>query len=224
MVRQELPLDLKSGENQVNVNDITMHLEPDSVILRDPSGKHTVTGAGAELPRRSGFAVLLLSFMKAGPLISNCRDRSHDERESDSQRLHSARSISITDTARIIGAEQEEPIIEVAGQLRFGMPGTPVFPDLTARDDPEAPSRVADRHRKPGKFPAEFSYVTGGMSWQADYNIVAPEKGDLVDIVGWVTIDNRTGKSIRELAHQAHGRRCKQDSAGIAAGNSFEDG
>jgi hypothetical protein len=29
VVRQELPLDLKSGENQVNVNDITMHLEPD---------------------------------------------------------------------------------------------------------------------------------------------------------------------------------------------------
>ena len=47
---------------------------------------------------------------------------------------------------------------------------------------------------KPGKFPAEFSYITGGMSWQADYNIVAPEKGDVVDIVGWVTIDNRTGK------------------------------
>ncbi len=48
---------------------------------------------------------------------------------------------------------------------------------------------------RPGKFPAEFSYVTGGMSWQADYNIVAPEKGDLVDIVGWVTMDNRTGKT-----------------------------
>ena len=48
---------------------------------------------------------------------------------------------------------------------------------------------------KPGKFPAEFSYVTGGMSWQADYNIVAPEKGDLVDIVGWVTIDNQSGKT-----------------------------
>jgi len=48
---------------------------------------------------------------------------------------------------------------------------------------------------KAGKFPAEFSYVTGGMSWQADYNIVAPEKGDLVDIVGWVTMDNQTGKT-----------------------------
>ena len=42
VVRQEIPLDLKSGENQVNVIDITMHLEPDSVILRDPTGKHAL--------------------------------------------------------------------------------------------------------------------------------------------------------------------------------------
>src|SRR5213076_3089857 len=40
VVREELVLDLKTGENQVNVSDITMHVEPDSVILRDPSGKH----------------------------------------------------------------------------------------------------------------------------------------------------------------------------------------
>ncbi len=42
VIRQEIALDLKSGPNQINVNDITMHLEPDSVILRDPSGKHAV--------------------------------------------------------------------------------------------------------------------------------------------------------------------------------------
>src|SRR5262249_1145690 len=40
VVRQEVPLDLKPGVNSVNVNDITMHVEPDSVILRDPAGKH----------------------------------------------------------------------------------------------------------------------------------------------------------------------------------------
>jgi hypothetical protein len=42
VVRQQLPLDLKPGGNLVKVNDITMHLEPDSVILRDPSGKHNL--------------------------------------------------------------------------------------------------------------------------------------------------------------------------------------
>ena len=35
VVRQTLPLDLKAGTNPVEVTDITAHLEPDSVILRD---------------------------------------------------------------------------------------------------------------------------------------------------------------------------------------------
>src|ERR1043165_10302373 len=35
VVRQTLPLDLKSGSNQLQITDITAHLEPDSVILRD---------------------------------------------------------------------------------------------------------------------------------------------------------------------------------------------
>src|SRR5215475_7830116 len=35
VVRQTLPLDLKSGITPVEVTEITSHLEPDSVILRD---------------------------------------------------------------------------------------------------------------------------------------------------------------------------------------------
>ena len=97
-----------------------------------------------------------------------------------------------------VGAEQ--PIIEVNGQLRFSLPGTPVFPDLT--DDTILKPRLewVLATDKAGKFPAEFSYVTGGMSWQADYNMIAPENGDLVDIVGWVTMDNQSGRSF-ENAH-----------------------
>src|SRR5205807_5583468 len=38
------------------------------------------------------------------------------------------------------------------------------------------------------------SYITGGLSWHADYNIVAPETGDLIDMVGWITMNNQSGK------------------------------
>jgi len=42
VVRQQLALALRPGRNQVSVSEITMHLEPDSVILRDPTGKHAL--------------------------------------------------------------------------------------------------------------------------------------------------------------------------------------
>ena len=39
VVRDTLELDLKTGPNNVSFSDVTAHLEPDSVILRDPEGK-----------------------------------------------------------------------------------------------------------------------------------------------------------------------------------------
>jgi hypothetical protein len=33
------------------------------------------------------------------------------------------------------------------------------------------------------------------MSWEADYNVIAPENGDLIDLIGWVTMDNQSGKT-----------------------------
>jgi hypothetical protein len=49
-----------------------------------------------------------------------------------------------------------------------------------------------------GPLRAELAYVTGGLSWEADYNVVAPEHGDVLDLVGWITIDNQSGKTFRE--------------------------
>jgi len=87
-----------------------------------------------------------------------------------------------------------QPIIEVDGKLRFGLPGTPLFPSLG--DDtilkPTLNWKLATD--TPGAFPAELSYVTSGMSWKADYNVIGPPEGDTVDVVGWVTIDNQSGK------------------------------
>src|SRR3954471_22304240 len=39
VVRDSVPLDLKQGVNDVRFTETTAHLEPDSVILRDPAGK-----------------------------------------------------------------------------------------------------------------------------------------------------------------------------------------
>src|SRR5712671_6081988 len=40
VVRDTVPLDLKSGPNPVRYANATAQVEPDSVILRDPAGKH----------------------------------------------------------------------------------------------------------------------------------------------------------------------------------------
>jgi hypothetical protein len=190
VVRQDLPLDLKSGENQVNVNEITMHLEPDSVVLRDPSGKHSLQVLEQNYRADPVSQMSLLSLYEGRTIDFEISDHSTVK----GKVIRSGYVRPDYFNPNNYGAGAEESIIEVGGQLRFGLPGTPIFPDLTADTILKPRLEWLIATDKVGKFPAEFSYVTGGMSWQADYNIVAPEKGDVVDVVGWVTIDNRTGK------------------------------
>ncbi len=193
VVRQEVPLDLKSGENLVNMNDITMHLEPDSVILRDPTGKHAVNVLEQNYRADPVSQVSLLSLYEGRTIDFEQPD--HSTVKGKVVRSGYVRPDYFSMNAGQNYAAAEEPIIEVAGQLRFGLPGTPIFPDLTAETILKPRLEWLLTTDKAGKFPAELSYVTGGMSWQADYNIIAPDKGDVVDIVGWVTMDNRTGRT-----------------------------
>jgi hypothetical protein len=203
VVRQQLPLDLKSGENQVSVNDITMHLEPDSVILRDPTGKHAVQVLEQNYRADPVSQPLLLSLYE-GKTINFEVGGLHNTQTVSGKVIRSGYVPHNESAMNLYGqqyyqaqmaAGSEQPIIEVDGQLRFSLPGTPIFPALT--DDSILKPRLEWllATDKAGKFPVEFSYITGGMTWQADYNIVAPEKGDLVDIVGWVTMDNQTGRT-----------------------------
>ncbi len=47
-------------------------------------------------------------------------------------------------------------------------------------------------------FAAELSYLTGGLSWKADYNLVLPQEGDEVSLTGWVSVSNQSGKTFRD--------------------------
>lgn len=193
VVRQEIPLDLKPGENQVNISEITMHLEPDSIVLRDPTGKHRLQILEQNYRADAISEPLLLSLyegktidfeLPGGQIVKGKVIRSGYTPPNYFQ-----------PGQPYYNGQQQQPVIEVNGQLRFSLPGTPVFPSLT--DDSILKPRLewSLATDQAGKFPAEFSYVTAGMGWKADYNIVAPDKGDVVDLVGWITMDNKTGKT-----------------------------
>jgi hypothetical protein len=90
------------------------------------------------------------------------------------------------------GAEQ--PIVEVDGKLQFSLPGQPIFP---ASGDGTILKPTLDwilYSSQPARFDGELSYVSGGMTWSADYNVVTPATGDTLELAGWVTLDNQSGR------------------------------
>ena len=79
--------------------------------------------------------------------------------------------------------------------MQFSLPGEPRFPDLGDDTVLKPAFNWLLQSDKAGKFDAEVGYVTGGFDWSASYNLVSPEKGDLMDLVGWITMNNNSGKT-----------------------------
>ena len=190
VVRVLIPLDLKPGENRIQFTDTTAYLEPESVILRDPTGTRTLQILEQNYRADPVSQQLLLSLYEGKTLDFLLQP--NDPKSVVRGKI--IRSGYVSPRAGYSG-EIREPIIEVDGQLRFGLPGTPVFPALIGDTILKPTLNWVLQSDKPGEMNAEFSYVTGQITWSADYNLVAPEKGDQLDLVGWVTINNQTGKT-----------------------------
>ena len=194
VAREYVPLDLSPGVNRAQYAGIASHLEPDSVILRDPAGRALQV---LEQNYRNDpiSQELLLSFYEGKTIEFLVQPNQIIKGKV-------VRSGYVPSTYYAQNYQQPsytQPIIEVDGVLRFGLPGQPLFPALSGDSILKPTLSWLLQTNNPGQFDAEISYVAGGMSWQADYNLVladSSERGtNLVDLVGWITMRNQSGKT-----------------------------
>jgi hypothetical protein len=211
-VKETRALDLTKGENEIRVTDITAHLEPESVILRDlrlPDSIRILEQNYESDPLSEG---LLLRKSEGKVLEFEVTDPNGPPRIVKGRILRSG-YVPHTAAFQQYGAQYQyaqqvyanpegggQPIVEVDGKIKFGLPGKPIFDSL----DPKAFLKPTLLWRlwsgDAGQHQVEFSYLTGGMRWEANYNAVAAGKGDSFDIVGWVTLENMSGKDFENAS------------------------
>ncbi len=201
VVRQRLQLELKAGTTSVAFTEITAKLEPESVLLRDPQGKRAL--------------LILEQNYQPDPISQEALLLKNEGRTIDFVVQHGERSEVVK--GRIIRAARPgvpfnnlyapayygyspqhppaEPIVEVNGQLRFGLPGIPLFPALAPGSTLKPMLYWRVQTADAGPLNAELSYITAGMNWRADYNVVAPASGNTLEFAGWVTMENQTGRA-----------------------------
>ena len=209
VVRQKVPLDLKLGVNHIQVTDITAHLEPDSVILRPLDTGRRLQILEQNYRNDPVSQQLLLSLYEGKTIDFLQTDKDANPHLVQGKIIRSG-YVPHYAAFRVYGQQYnqqqaanaqgggEQPVIEVNGKLQFSLPGQPLFPAL-ADDTVLKPTLAWELQTdKPGATTAEFSYVTGGMNWEASYNAVAPPKGNALEIVGWVTLDNQSGRTFRD--------------------------
>lgn len=189
VVRDTVPLNLKSGPNPVTYANATARVEADSVILRDPAGKRSLQIFEQNYRNDPVNESLLLSLFEGKTIDFQT------ERMKDNTQIRELIQGKIIRSGYVPGGGSEQPIIEVGGKLQFSLPGLPLFPDLGNDTILKPAFNWVLQADKPGKFDAEIGYITGGFDWSASYNLVSPEKGDDCALVGWITMNNNSGKT-----------------------------
>ncbi len=84
-------------------------------------------------------------------------------------------------------------VLKFADRIETGVPGRLAFagvPD-NLRDKPTLVITLANASA--GDQNLELSYLTGGLSWKADYVAELNEKDTQLDMSGWVTLTNQSG-------------------------------
>lgn len=201
IIRETVALSLKPGVNHLRQTGITALLEPDSVILRDPAGKVNMQILEQNyLADPVSLTALLTSYegktidfqLPDGKIVPGKIIRAGTGLDGNSvgaSRWQQGPFIESSTTG------PAQPLIESEGKLRFGLPGIPLFPSLSADTILKPALDWLIRADQAAKLEAELGYVSGGMTWKADYNVISTDNTDVVELIGWVTIENHSGKS-----------------------------
>ena len=197
VVRDTVPLELQAGMNTASYSGVTSQLEPESVVLRDPAG-NVALSVIEQSYRGDPVDQQRLLQMFEGETIQFLRTVDHQEFIESGKIIRAPRMVTGKDQYGNPSRRMLEPIIEIDGMLRTSLPGQPLFPSL-GDDSVLQPTLSWKLHAdQDAAFDAQLSYLTYGMSWKADYNLVLPETGDSITLTGWVSIQNQTGKTFED--------------------------
>jgi hypothetical protein len=177
LVKDTRELALSAGESPLRFEDVAAKIDPRTVAVRsltDPAKLAVV---------EQNYVFDLISPEK---LMEKYVGREVELVESD------VRLRSQTTKATLLSTNGG-PVYQVGDRIHVGHPGRVILPslpeELYAR--PTLLWRLANSG--PAKHKVEVSYLTGGVSWAADYVLVVNADDTRADLTGWVTLTNQSG-------------------------------
>lgn len=117
------------------------------------------------------------------------------------------------------------PVYDINGQIHMGHFGSVVLPSLPENLVSKPTLTWLLHNTRPAPQRVEASYLTGGISWKADYVMVINPADTRTDLTGWVTITNQSGATYRDAAlklvagdiHRAGNRQDARRALEVAA-------
>jgi hypothetical protein len=116
-------------------------------------------------------------------------------------KVHPTTGEETEEEAEVLSAA-EGTVLRVGDRIETGEPGRVVFRELppNLRDRPTLVMKLDNGLAAPQEV--ELSYLTGGLSWKADYVGELAAGDSRIDLTGWVTLNNASGTSYRNAQLQ----------------------
>lgn len=186
LVRDQRQVDILAGENRLALRDVAARIHPETALLQNLDRPQGITFW------EQSFDYDLLSPEKLLEKYVGC--------EVQVLRTNSQSGVESSESALILSANG--PVLQFADRIETSAPGRIVFGELPA-ELRERPTLVTTfTSRKAAKERLELTYLTGGLSWRADYVAQLSAQEDRLDLFAWVTLDNQSGATYRHARLQ----------------------
>lgn len=187
LVKDTRKVALEAGASRLAWRDVSALMRPETALLRNvssPRGFHLI---------EQNFDFDLLTPQK---LLEK-----YVGRRVAVIRSHPTTGADTREEATVLATNQGV-VLQYADRLETGVPGRIAYPSVPGnlRDRPTLV--VSLESGRAAEDTLELSYLTGGLSWKADYVAELSARDDRIDLNGWVTLTNRSGTSYRDARLQ----------------------
>ena len=183
LIRDQRTLALQSGTNTVDFRDVAATIDATSVTFR------SLTDPDGTVVLEQNY---IYDLVDTEALLSRYLDETINVTAADGT-LYSGELLSGRHGEAILRTADGEIVVlrlYDARDIRF-----PALPDgLITRPTLQWLLRSATA----GEHQVEITYLAGGMNWTADYNLLLNKSETALDLRGWVTLDNRSGRAFND--------------------------
>ncbi|HEX9182903.1 MAG TPA: DUF4139 domain-containing protein [Burkholderiales bacterium] len=178
LVKDTRRLVLDAGANRLALREVSGRMRPETAQLR------SLTHPGSLALIEQNFDFDLLTPAK---LLEK-----YVGRPVRIVRTHPTTGAESIETATVLAANSGV-VLKIGDRIETGLPGRIVFDGVPAnlRDRPTLVSELLST--RAGQQTVELSYLSGGLSWKADYVAELNAADNALDLNGWVTLTNASG-------------------------------
>lgn len=185
LVKERRRLALPAGLTRLSLREVSARMRPETALLRSANGAPLTL-----LEQNFDFDLLTPATLL----------EKYVGREVGVIRVNPATGEERREKATVLAAN-DGVVLRFPDRIETGVPGRIVFdgvpPDLRDR-----PTLSVLLEGSGGSQSLELSYLTGGLSWKADYVASLGADGRQMDLSGWVTLTNRSGAAYEDARLQ----------------------